>query len=152
MNKVVFFITIAIIASSCMLIQVWDTPNFQDGESYVSYSPDRRFRLDHVYPKKGVRTVRILTSLEDGKIKAVQATSRDINSCSISIKPRFLCKDDNSYCYEHTLQTGSYSMSLSSSWWAQLHAWLVIKYHGIEDPQLKVVSISKEYPPATKEQ
>jgi hypothetical protein len=149
-RPVVMLLIITVASFVCMCIQVWDTPNYQGGESYISYSPDGRFRLDHVYPKTEVRTVRILTSLEDNKIKAIQATSREIFSCSISIKPRFICKPDNSYCYERTLQTGAYRMSLSPSWWAQLHAWLTMKHYNIEPPQLKVVSISKEYPPVTK--
>ena len=151
MKKILFCgIVILLFASICMYIQVKRVPNYQGGESYVSYSPDGRFRLDLVFPKKGYRTVRLLTSLKSGKVKSIARTSSIFHDYSLDFNPSFICKDDDSYCYEHTLQTDTDSMSLSPSWWDQLHAWLVIKYNDIEDPQLEICEIDKFYPPVKK--
>ena len=140
-------IILFILASLIMAEEVLTVPDYRGGRSYVSYSPDGKYRLDHVYPKDNGRSVRVLTSLDDGKVKAIVPISIWFD---IDVNPIFLCTDDNSTCYQHLLQTGEEIMYLPPSPWTRLHACLVLKLKHLEEPQLKIMEISKRYPPVTK--
>jgi hypothetical protein len=131
-----------------LTIEIVSVPDYRGGESYVSYSPDGKYRLDLVYPQNNARSLRIITSLNDGKVKAIVPLSVGFEG---SINPIFLCNSDNSRCYQHILGVDEEILPLPPLPWTRLHAWLVIKLNHLEEPNLKMMRISKWYPPVTKE-
>lgn len=135
-----------------LLVMIWDVltvPDYREGESFVSYSPDGKYRLDLIFPPDNGRSVRVLTSLGDGKVKAIIPTSAWFDD--VGINPTFICTDDESNCYKHMLQTDRGILNLPPLPWTRLHAWLVINLNQLEEPNLKIMKISKRYPPVTKE-
>ncbi len=140
-------ISIPVLVVLTMALQVWGVPDYRDGESYVEYSPDGRYRLDRIYPKKG-RNVRVFSTIKDKQVIAIVPLPLGYEG---DINTLWICTDDNSECYEHYIQTSNgYPVSLPPSWWRRIHAWLTIKFKDLEDPQLKIARISTEYPPVTK--
>ena len=140
-------VIIFILAFLIMAEEILAVPDYCGGRSYVSYSPDGKYRLDHVYPKDNGRSVRVLTSLTDGEVKALVPISIWFDA---GINPTFLCTDDKSHCYEHMLQTDAEIMKLPPSPWANLHAWLTIKLRHLEKTNLEIMRVSKEYPPVSQ--
>ena len=143
LTMISFFLFIALI----MAFQVGGVPDYHNGRSYISYSPDGKYRLDHIYTLNTHRSVRVFTSLSDGKVKAIVPTP---NVDGISYNPDFFCDSDCSKCYEHILHANDDPVHLPPSPWSELHAWLSIEFYDLADPQLEVMQISKRYPPVTK--
>ncbi len=141
-------IAIPFIVVATMAIQIWRVPDYRHGESYVSYSPDGRYRLDYIYPQSG-RTVQVFSSLEDNDVIAIVPKPLGIEiDARTSI---WLCGDDNSDCYKHDIQTSDgVPVYFPPSLWRRLHAWLSIQFKDLENPQLKIVEIDSYYPPVTK--
>jgi hypothetical protein len=131
-----------------MFFQIRNVPDYREGESYVSFSPDGKYRLDHIYTTDGKDSVRIFSSQKDNNIIAIVPTPFWFE---VSINPLWICNDDKSECYEHILQThDGVPVDFPPSWWSHLHAWLTIKFKHLEKPQLNIVEIDESYPPVTK--
>lgn len=139
-----------------MIIQIWSVPNYRGGRSYVSYSPDGIYKLDYVFTKSTPDSVRIFSLVEDNRVVAISPSSPH---SVIAVRPSWLYLEESSDgffrkipCYGHKLEAGDSDtiVDLPPSWWRQLHAWLTIRLKGLEDPQLKIVEISKRYPPVDK--
>ena len=151
-------IWMVILVVSIMLFQIAQVPNYKNGESYRSYSPDGRYMMDLIFPQgRNSNTLLMLTDLDLDQV--VQLTTLPDND--IDILELWVCEDLNSKkdawikkpCYEYTPQ-GDVGpiLTLPPSWWSQLHAWLTITIRGAEDPQLNVVKIQEWYPPVKKKQ
>jgi len=139
-----------------MAVQIYRIPNYQNGESYKSYSPDGRYMMDVVFAPLYAPTSLILTDLEQDRVVQLSTLPDD----DIDMLELWVCEDLNSKrdawikkpCYEYTPQGDAGPiLTLPPSWWSQLHAWLTIKLKGLEKPQLKVMKVHEWYPPVTKE-
>ncbi|MCT4536416.1 hypothetical protein [Halodesulfovibrio sp.] len=148
-----------IIVLGIMLFQIAQVPNYKNGESYRSYSPDGRYMMDLTFPKsRNADTLMILTDLERDRVVQLKPLQDDY----ISILEIWLCEEYSKGndgiivskkvpCYEYTPQgDAGPTLTLPPSWWSQLHAWLTIQIRGTKDAQLDIVEIHEWYPPIAK--
>ena len=146
MEKKIIFAVLSI-PLLIMCGEIITVPNYQNGRTDEHYSPDGRYKVDIIGTQNNTRIVRVVTSMSDGTVEAIAPLSIGFKG---SVNPQFLCNNDNSKCYKHVLGVDEEGLYLPPSPWAKLHAWLVIKFKKLENPNLKIMGISKKYPPVSQ--
>jgi hypothetical protein len=122
-----------------MVLVVQGTPNYRGAKSYVNYSPDGKYRLDNIYPKKGY-IYNIITLLPENKVVVIDNIPL---VGELSISDLWFCNNTYTNCtgYTYDISDPSCTINLPPSWWQQLKAWLIIKTKHLENPDFKIMRV-----------
>ncbi len=140
-----------------MMWEVLTLGNFHDARTYVSFSPDGRYKMDHILPANGGPSVQMVTSLETGAVVVVeQVPSVEV----VSINPCWFCfhqGSDNVYrlgdCYAYQLEAGDSDipeLTFPPSLWQSMRTELFLKLTGSQNYNLEIVKVDPNYPPVSK--
>ncbi|GAB2586776.1 hypothetical protein [Nitrincola alkalisediminis] len=134
-----------------MALWVSNTPSFDGGKAYMSYSPDGQYRVGSVYIseenrlKGGARSYFLLTDATGKHVYAFIPMPRDWESTGDGAA--WLCGESMERCHSenNVVVTGFWNgwagadelfeVSLPVSTWRRIHAWLAVRNKGMQDAE-----------------
>lgn len=122
-----------------IMFMIWDIyriPDYNGGEAFVSISPDKRYKVSHVYPVGSTPSVYLLTDLADHQVKAMVIKPHWWDG--FQVRMRWDCNKQKIHCtaFYYDINREADDIVIPPTLWQQLHAWLTIKIKGLENPQL----------------
>jgi hypothetical protein len=134
-------------------------PDFHKGRSYVSFSPDGKYRMDNVFLAQFEPVLFVLTRLDDQRIVRIDSVA--LNNLEI-IRDTWLCEDweqdsrgvwngKRIPCYGYSYGDEDITIQLPPSWFEKILAWLAVEAKRLAVSQLEIIKINPSYPPITEE-
>ncbi|MEZ6853086.1 hypothetical protein [Halodesulfovibrio aestuarii] len=143
-RKLAIVACIVIVAS--MGLKIAMTRDYRGGGSYVSYSPDGKYKMDRIYLNDSEIMMLSLTDLEKQQVVLIDNIPIDWPH----IQEHWEYNKKRTRCIYYNYGDEFDKLPLPPSIWDRLHAWLTIKLKDLENPKLKIVEISTRYSPVTK--